>query len=75
MSAPTYVVIIVPSTSHAIHAEAVLKAAGIGCKMIPVPRQISSDCGVCIRVAREDAEQARAALDTAAVAWESMHEC
>ena len=74
MSGPSYIVILMPSTSHAIHAEAVLKAAGIPCKMIPVPRQISSDCGVCIRVAREHREPARAALDAAAVAWEGMHE-
>jgi len=75
MSGPDYMVILVPSTSHAMHAEAALKRAGIGCKMIPVPRHISSDCGVCIRIAREDQAMARTVLDAAAVAWESMHDC
>jgi bacterioferritin-associated ferredoxin len=70
-----YAVILLPSTSHAMHAEAALKRAGIGCKMIPVPRHISSDCGVCIRIAREDREAARAALAAAGIAWEGMHDC
>lgn len=70
-----YVVILLPSTSHAIHAEAALKGAGLGCKMIPVPRHISSDCGVCIRIAREDQAAARATLDAAGIQWEGMHDC
>ncbi|MCL6431204.1 MAG: DUF3343 domain-containing protein [Anaerolineae bacterium] len=70
-----YAVILLPSTSHAMHAEATLKQAGIACKMIPVPRHISSDCGVCIRIAREDREAARAALAAAGIAWEGMHDC
>ena len=28
--------------------------AGIACKLIPVPRQIRSDCGLCLRVAAPD---------------------
>ncbi len=75
MDSPEYVVILLPSTSHAIRAEVVLKRAGIGCKMIPVPRHISSDCGVCIRIAREDKAAAREALDSAGVEWESLQDC
>ena len=75
MSGPAYAVILLPSTSHAIHAETALRAAGIGCKLIPVPRHISSDCGVCLRIAREDQGAARATLDAAGVEWESMHDC
>jgi hypothetical protein len=42
------------STSHAIKAERLLKKESINCDMIPVPRHLSSDCGVCIRFARSD---------------------
>jgi len=70
-----YAVILLPSTSHAMHAEAALKGAGIDCKMIPVPRHISSDCGVCIRIAREDQAAARATLASAGIQWEGMHDC
>lgn len=37
------------SVSHALMAEKILKKAGIPCRLIPVPRHISSDCGVCLR--------------------------
>ena len=75
VGSPDYTVILLPSTSHAIHAEAALRIAGIGCQLVPVPRHISSDCGVCVRIGREDKAVARAVLDAAAVQWESMHDC
>jgi len=42
-------VVLFLSVSHALRAEKLLKAAGIPCKLIPVPRHLSSDCGVCLR--------------------------
>ncbi len=60
-----YAVILVPSTSHALRAEKILQRAGIACKLIPVPRHLSSDCGVCVRIGREDETAARAALQQA----------
>jgi hypothetical protein len=37
------------SVHHALLAEKLLKEAGIPCKLIPIPRNLSSDCGVCLR--------------------------
>jgi hypothetical protein len=48
MTPPEYAVILVRSTSHAMRVEKLLRDEGIICKMIPVPRHISSDCGVCV---------------------------
>lgn len=42
-------VILFQSVHHALRAERLLKAADIPCKLIPVPRNLSSDCGVCLR--------------------------
>lgn len=56
MEEQKYVVFLFPSVSHALKAEKILKAAGIAHKLIPVPRHISSDCGVCIRIT-EDKQQ------------------
>jgi hypothetical protein len=42
-------VVLFESVSHALRAEKIIKAENIPCKLIPVPRQISSDCGVCMR--------------------------
>jgi hypothetical protein len=69
-----YAVILVQSTGHAIRAEKVLNMANVPCKLIPVPRQISSNCGVCVRVERTDVDAAQAALEKNNVDFESMHE-
>lgn len=53
-----YAYILVYSTSHAIRLEKSFLAAGISCKLVPVPRQLSSDCGVCVRIARADVDTA-----------------
>lgn len=50
------------SVSHALRAEKMIKAAMISCKLIPVPRHLSSDCGVCLRFNTADKEQIAAAL-------------
>jgi hypothetical protein len=50
----SYSVLLVPSTSHAVRAEKQLLDSGISCKLIPVPKTISSNCGVCIRFRTED---------------------
>ncbi|MEI6609663.1 MAG: DUF3343 domain-containing protein [Deltaproteobacteria bacterium] len=42
-------VVLFESISHALRAEKLIKAAQITCKLIPVPRHLSSDCGVCLR--------------------------
>ncbi len=59
MSGQTYAVILVYSTSHAMRIEKLLAEQGIACKMMPVPRHLSSDCGVCVRILRDHVEAAR----------------
>jgi bacterioferritin-associated ferredoxin len=70
----SYYVILVPSTSYAVRGEHVLNQQGIASKLIPVPRNLSSDCGVCIRVLAQDLPAARQALDAAKVPYDSVHE-
>lgn len=67
MSGDLYAVILVYSTSHAIRLEKLLAEQGIACKLIPVPRQISSDCGVCIRILRSDVATARTVVAAAKI--------
>ena len=74
MTAGEYTVILFYSTSHAIHAERALQKAGIPPKMIPVPRHLSSNCGVCIRIGRPDREAAQQALRQAGVEIEAVHD-
>ncbi len=44
-----YYVMLFQSVSYALKAEKILKAEKLPHKLIPVPKQISSDCGVCLR--------------------------
>ncbi len=64
-STTEHVVLLLNGTSRALRAEKVLQRAGIACKLIPVPRHLSSDCGVCLRVAAADGVAAREALAAA----------
>ena len=69
-----HAVILMHSTSYAIRAEKVLHMAEIPSKLIPVPRHLSSDCGVCVRIERENQEAALQALASAGVETERIHE-
>jgi hypothetical protein len=73
MTPEQHAVVIVYSTSHALRAEKLLQEAGIGCKLIPVPRQISSDCGVCVRIQRSNVQAVRLLLEAARVEFEGIH--
>ncbi|MCD4819775.1 MAG: DUF3343 domain-containing protein [Candidatus Cloacimonetes bacterium] len=50
-------VVLFHSTNHAIWAENELKNYKIACKMISVPRYLSSDCGYCIQINADDKEK------------------
>lgn len=69
-----YAVILVHGTSHAIRTERVLYLAGLDSKLIPVPRHLSSNCGVSVRIARVDQEKALQALEDAGVEIEGIHD-
>ena len=56
-------VVLFESISHALRAEKLIKAAQINCKLIPVPRHLSSDCGVCLRFNTEAKEQVENILE------------
>jgi ribosomal protein S11 len=74
MTPEAYAVILVHATSHALRAEKLLQKAAIRCKLIPVPRHISSSCGVCVRIAQPDREAAMQALLQACLEIESVHD-
>lgn len=50
----SYRVVLFYSTSGVLIAEKILKRERIEYKLIPVPRHISSDCGICLRFLRSD---------------------
>ncbi|HVN96605.1 MAG TPA: DUF3343 domain-containing protein [Syntrophorhabdaceae bacterium] len=64
-----YLVALFKSVSHVISAERILKEAQVPHKIIPVPRKISSDCGVCIRFLPEHGDLLEKVLNGRAEAY------
>ena len=46
-------ILIFQSVHHVMKAEKALKERGVAVDLIPVPREISSDCGVALQVPSE----------------------
>jgi hypothetical protein len=44
-----YFVMLFKAVSYVLKAEKILKTEKLPHKLIPVPKQISSDCGICLR--------------------------
>jgi hypothetical protein len=65
--------ILVYSTSHAIRIEKLLKESGLSCKLVPVPRRLSSDCGVCVRIDQQDLESAKKIVENVQVEIEDIY--
>ncbi len=56
------VVLLFPSIHYVLKAEKRLKEAGLRTEMIPVPKELSSDCGMALTLQEEDWERARSLL-------------
>lgn len=56
------VVLLFPSIHYVLKAEKKLKEAGLKPDMIPVPKELSSDCGMALALGEEEWERARGLL-------------
>jgi hypothetical protein len=61
---PAYHAILFKSVNQTMWADKKLKEKGIPYKLIPVPRHISSDCGVCIRIDSSLVDAARSVVES-----------
>jgi hypothetical protein len=66
-------VVLFASTHFAIRAEKIAKEKGLAVKLVPVPRQLSSDCGVCLRFSWDQRSQIEETLKQAGVQMEGIH--
>ena len=57
-----YGVALFDSPSATLRGEKALKKAGMEVKLIPMPRELSSDCGIALRFTWSEREQAESAL-------------
>lgn len=74
MSDAGHAVVVVHSTSHAMRIAKHLKSEGLEWKLVPVPRHISSDCGVCVRVRRDQIDAVQRTIDGLAMEIQGIEE-
>ena len=67
-------VILVHNVTWALRVERMLLSARVACRLVPVPRHLSSDCGVCVRIARGDVPRATVALQEQAADYDAIHD-
>ena len=66
-------VVLFYSTSGALQAEKLLKKEGVTTKLIPVPRQLSSDCGICLRFEHSKETRVRVILEEGEVEIQGIY--
>jgi len=66
-------ILIFRGTHQVLSAEMHLKGAGVPMRLIPVPRRLSSDCGLAIRIFPPDRGAARKVLSRAGILPKSVH--
>lgn len=67
-------IILFYTMTEVFKAEKALKRRGIEVKIVPVPRELSSDCGISVSIAAQEREQARQILDDAGVEYSGIHQ-
>ncbi len=70
---PGEIVLIFRGTHQVLSAEMRLKRAGVPMRLIPVPRSLSSDCGLAIRIPPSGLDQAREVLSGAGLLPYTVH--
>ena len=58
-----FAIILFHSTNNGMWAAKILKKESIERKLIPIPRHLSSDCGYCLRIKKEDISKVKELLD------------
>jgi len=68
-----YSVVIFYSTSAAIRAESLAQKANLKIKLIPIPRHLSSDCGICLQFNNEDKQSIKEILKKNKIEYENIY--
>ena len=67
-----YGVVLFHTTSAVMRAEKLLKKRGHAGKLIPTPRQFSSDCGIAFRFDWDQCQRVKSVLDDAGVEFDAI---
>ncbi len=66
-------VVLFHTSSAALRAEKILIRAELDVKLVPTPRELSSDCGISLSFGWSQVEHVRQLLDTANVETAGIH--
>jgi len=66
-------ILIFRGTHQVLSAEKRLKGGGVALRLIPVPRRLTSDCGLAIRIPLDQRDRARKILSRARLLPVSAH--
>lgn len=66
-------VVIFHTSSSAIRSEKILIKGGLTVKLIPTPREFSSDCGIALRFEWDQEANVRRLLESAGVDTAAVH--
>ncbi len=69
-----YSVVIFYSTSAAIRAESLAQKVNLKVKLIPVPRHLSSDCGICLQFNNEDQQSIKEILAERKIEYDDIYQ-
>lgn len=68
-----YGVVLFHTNAAVMRAEKTLVRSGMSVKLVPTPRELSSDCGIALRFGWSDAEQVEAMLESARVPYAGIY--
>ena len=57
-------IMLVHTSGHAFSSEKALKKRDISCRLTPIPRKVSSDCGICVRFDPNDRQKVETFIQT-----------
>lgn len=69
----SYAIITFHNTHFALKAKTFLKNYGLRVETIPVPREISSECGFCSKILWKDKEIAKKIMKEHNIIYENIH--
>lgn len=61
------------SVSSALYLEELLKGRGVACRIIPVPRELSSSCGYAAEADAGDPSALKDLMNAGDVEWDGMY--
>lgn len=59
--------------SEVLKFERLMKEEGLSLKLMPVPRNLSTSCGTCAQISKEDLPKAKALMDDKDLEYDEIH--